>query len=394
MITMRVELTVLAIMAVALAPAPALPHGGEVHGDEEQPSTPLPIGGGIHMAIESQFLVGVLTEVVQERDLRHRLRAFGTVTARSDRHAEIFAPQAGRVLDAMDGRLPYVGERVVEGQTLVVIEASLSTTDRADLGSQRIQAESQVAQARARMQQAERDVERLRELRGVVADREIQAAELTFEVAGREYRRARRELSLLTTTDNDDSQLTRFPIVAPIDGVVSEVHLTLGEQIDESHLLFSIFDPATLWVEASVYESDLGRVGSNAEARITVDAYQDISFEGTLFSFSPTVDQTTRTISAVFEVDNPEGLLRPGMFAEVEISAGEASPVLAVPDAAIVTREGRRLVYVHTDPELFEAREVLFGFRDGNYWSVRNGLSAGDRVVIQGVHQVRSAGQR
>jgi hypothetical protein len=79
------------------------------------------------------------------------------------------------------------------------------------------------------------------------------------------------------------------------------------------------------------------------------------------------------------------------MFADVQISSGAAQKVLAVPDAARVNVDGKQLVFVHTAPEEFVARELAVGSRDGPYWAVRAGLAGGERVVVQGVHQLRAA---
>jgi cobalt-zinc-cadmium efflux system membrane fusion protein len=79
------------------------------------------------------------------------------------------------------------------------------------------------------------------------------------------------------------------------------------------------------------------------------------------------------------------------MFADVQIGAGQGRRTLAVPDAALVNLDGKQVVFIHTGPEEFVTREVALGSRDGAYWAVRAGVAAGDRVVVQGVHQLRSA---
>ncbi len=378
------------LLAVALLSGDARAHGGEDHGDQPKPAAAPAPGGAITLAKESQFLLGVLTELAAERDLRDRIVALGQVMPRSDRHAELFASQPGRVLPGPSGRFPYIGERVKKGQTLAVVEASLSATDIAQLGSQRIQAEVRVAQAEAELRQAERNLKRVRSLEGVVATREIQEAEVALEVAHGAHQQAQRERELLSPAGRGGG-LSRFPLISPLDGVVGDTDVSPGEQVDTSRRLFVVFDPAVVWVEAKVYEADLGRVEKSADARITVEPYPGEYFTGRLFALAPQVDPATRTTKVVFEVPNPDGRLRPGMFADVQIAAGQARRALTVPDAALVNMDGKQVVFVHTGPEEFMAREVALGSRDGAYWAVRVGVSAGERVVTQGVHQLRSA---
>jgi RND family efflux transporter MFP subunit len=386
-----VEAAILLWLAALGTPGDARAHGGEDHGGQAK-STASTVsvapGGAIVLEKESQFLLGVLTEVAAKRDMRDRIVALGQVMPRSDRHAELFASQPGRVLPGPSGRLPYIGERVKKGQTLAVVEASLSATDIAQLGSQRIQAEVRVAQAEAEARQADRNLVRARSLQGVVATREIQEAEVRFEVARGAHQQATRERELLAPARG--RSLARFPLISPLDGVVGDTDVSPGEQVDTSRRLFAIFDPAVVWVEARVYEADLGRIERSADARIAVEAYPGQYFTGRLFALAPQVDPSTRTAKAIFEVPNADLRLRPGMFADVQIGAGQARRTLAVPDAALVNLDGKQVVFLHTGPEEFVMREVALGERDGAYWAVRVGVEPGDRVVVQGVHQLRS----
>jgi cobalt-zinc-cadmium efflux system membrane fusion protein len=357
-----------------------------------QERTTAAVGDGIVVPKESQILLGVLTEIVAARVIRTRIVTTGQVVPRSDRHAELFAAQPGRLGAPSGGRLPFIGEHVRRGQTLAVIDASLSATDLAQLGSQRIQVDARVGQAQAELRQAERDLERARALSGVVSQRELQAAELAVEVAGREHERAVRERNLVG--GGRGGRLSRFAVVAPFDGVIAETEHTVGQQVDPSRSLFTLIDPTVVWVEARVVEADLGRIQPTADASISVEAYPGVDFEGRLFALAPQVDPASRSAKAIFEVPNEDGRLRPGMFATVRIGAGPGARSVAVPDSAIVSQEGRQFVFLHTAPETFLRREVSLGTRDGQYWSVRGGLEGGERVVTQGVHQLRSMAAR
>lgn len=380
------------LLTLAFTPAPVLAHGGEDHGDQPKAQPAPAVGDAIYFPKEAQFLLGVRTEPVAIRKIETRLVVPGKVIPRTDKHAQIFPPVAGRVL-ARNSRLPLVGERVKKGQVLAILEQSLSAPESTQLVTERIKAETAVSQAKAALEQAKRDLERVQSLTGVVAQKEVQRAELAVTVAEQDYERAVRERNLYSGAGpGTGGRLTQFPLVAPLDGVLVEAHATVGEQVEPSRALFTVLDASVVWVEANVFADDVASVERAAEALIHVEAYPDRYFPARLFNLSQIVDENTRTVKAIFEVPNGERKLRPGTFASVAIGAGAREETLAVPDAAIVQLEGRRVVYVHTAPEEFVARDVSLGAKDGAYYTLKQGLQEGDRVVTVGTYHLRSAG--
>jgi cobalt-zinc-cadmium efflux system membrane fusion protein len=167
--------------------------------------------------------------------------------------------------------------------------------------------------------------------------------------------------------------------------VLVEARATVGEQVDPSRPLFTVLDAAVLWVEARVFENDVARVEAATGALVHSQTYEGQHFPARLYHVGQVVDEGTRGIRVLFELDNKEGRLRPGMFVDVAIGAGGRQQQLAVPEAAVVREEGRAFVFVHTAPEVFERREVVPGVRDGEWRAVRQGVKQGERVVVRGV---------
>jgi cobalt-zinc-cadmium efflux system membrane fusion protein len=377
---------------ILLAPMAAFAHGGEDHGEAPKQAAFAAPAGVILLPKESQFLLGVRTEPVSRRKLEMRTAVPGRVIPRTDRHAQIFAPVAGRVL-SQGGQLPLVGTRVKKGQVLAVLQQSLSASEASGLATGRIQAEAAVGQAQAELEQARRDHERVKSLTGVVAQKEVQQAEVAVQVAEQEYTRAVRERELYAGAGQGGTggKLSQFPLASPIDGVLVEANATLGEQVEPSKVLFTVLDSQVVWVEANVFPDDIPRIEEAREALVKVEGYADRWFPAKLFNLGQVVDESTRTVKVIFEVQNDDGRLRPGTFAEVAIGSGGEQESLAVPDAAVVEVEGRKRVYVHVSPEEFVARDVALGARDGEYHAVRQGLKEGERVVTRGTYQLRSA---
>ncbi|MDY7229853.1 efflux RND transporter periplasmic adaptor subunit [Hyalangium rubrum] len=377
---------------ILLAPVAAFAHGGEDHGEGPKQAASAAPAGVILLPKESQFLLGVRTEPVSRRKLEMRTTVPGKVIPRTDRHAQIFAPVAGRVL-SQGSQIPLVGTRVKKGQVLAVLQQSLSASEASGLATGRIQAEAAVGQAQAALEQARRDLDRVKSLAGVVAQKEVQQAEFAVQVAEQEHTRAVRERELYAGAGQGGTggKLSQFPLVSPLDGVLVEANATLGEQVEPSKVLFTVLDPQVVWVEANVFPDDIPRIEEAREALVKVEGYADRWFPAKLFNLGQVVEESTRTVKVIFEVQNDDGRLRPGTFAEVAIGSGGEQESLAVPDAAVVEVEGRKRVYVHVGPEEFVARDVALGARDGEYHVVRQGLKEGERVVTRGTYQLRSA---
>jgi membrane fusion protein, heavy metal efflux system len=374
-------------VAVLLVASVAAAHGGEEHG--EAPPSPVAAGPTFTVPKETQFLLEIRTERARVRSLEARLVAPGKVVPRTDRYAQVSSPVPGIVI-ASGNAVPLVGQKVKKGQVLATVQQSLSASESTGLSTGLIQAEAEATRAQAALEQARKDLARLESLEGVVAEKEVQQAALAVRTAEEELNRARSAKEVLAGARQGQGT-ARFTLTAPIDGVLVEARATVGEQVDPSRPLFAVLDAAVVWVEARVYENDVARVESATGALVHSEAYEDQHFPARVYHVGQMVDESTRSVRVLFELDNREGRLRPGMFVDVAIGAGGAQPLLAVPEAAVVEEEGRAFVFLHTAPESFERREVVLGVRDGAWRAVRQGLKEGERVVVRGVATLQAA---
>jgi cobalt-zinc-cadmium efflux system membrane fusion protein len=342
------------------------------------------------MPKETQFMLGVLTKPAAMRPLESRLLAPGKIVPRTDRYAQVSSPVTGRVL-AQGATVPLVGQRVKRGEVLAVVQQSLSTSEATGLSTGLIQADAEASRAQASLEQAKRDLARLESLQGVVAEKEVQQAALAVRTAEQELSRARAAKDVLSGTRQGQG-LSRYPLTAPIDGVLVEARATVGEQVDSTRPLFVVLDASVVWVEARVYEGDVARVEGTTGALVSAAAYEGKRFTARVYNVGQVVDESTRSVRVLFEVDNREGRLRPGMFVDVAIGEGGRQDVLSVPEQAILEdEEGHAFVFVHTAPEAFELRPVVLGGKDGGWRAVRQGLKAGERVVVSGAPALRMA---
>jgi multidrug efflux pump subunit AcrA (membrane-fusion protein) len=172
-------------------------------------------------------------------------------------------------------------------------------------------------------------------------------------------------------------------VTSTIDGVVKSVLAEVGATVSPAAPLFQVVDVQSVEVAVNIPEKRLGRVREGLPAEISVLAYPERVFRGTIARLSPALDPVSRTLEARVRVDNTAQVLKPGMFAEVRILVRHEQQIVRVPLAALVDRNDGRAVFVVRENS---AREVPIqvAFVEGDAVAVDSGLAAGDRVVVVG----------
>ena len=177
---------------------------------------------------------------------------------------------------------------------------------------------------------------------------------------------------------------------APIDGVIVERRGTVGELIGKETAVYTISDPSELWVQAEIKERDIGAVRVGQEASFSVLAYHGDTFHGKIVLVGNRVEIESRTLEVRVEVANPDGRLKPGMFADVEIATTALQDVLVISDQAIQSMDNEPVVFVATSDQRFEKRVIKAGLEQHGRVQVLDGLKEGDRVVTEGSFILKS----
>jgi Cu(I)/Ag(I) efflux system membrane fusion protein len=169
---------------------------------------------------------------------------------------------------------------------------------------------------------------------------------------------------------------------SPVSGIVTGKTALQGMRFMPGEALYQIADLSSIWVIADVFEQDIGLVKTGAKAQIRINAYPERTFSGALTYVYPTLTADTRTVAVRIELANPGNLLKPGMFAQVELPVGAKSSVVTVPASAVIDSGTRRIVLVQTGAGRFEPREVKTGARSDDHIEVISGVKDGEPVVV------------
>ena len=177
---------------------------------------------------------------------------------------------------------------------------------------------------------------------------------------------------------------------SPIDGVVVDRKVSVGELVGKEKEIFTISDPTDLWVIAEIKERDIGAIKVGQDASFTVLAYPDETFRGKIVRISNVVETESRTIEARVEVNNADGRLKPGMFADVEIITTVLQDAMVISDKALQTQEDNQIVFVALNGNKFQRRSVKLGMEQRGRVQVLEGLKLGEKVVTEGSFILKS----
>lgn len=331
----------------------------------------------IRLSDEEASRAGIRTAALEEGEFAQTIAVTATVEANAERIAHVLPRIPGRV-SAVSAKL---GDTVRKAQVL----ATLESIEAGEAQAAYRQALAEAGVARAAYERAER-----LHKEEIIPAKEYQRTRGEYEKAQAGVQAAQGKLRMLGIDAGDAARGgATFPVVAPLAGTVIERKAVLGELAKTGEALFVVADLSKVWLVANVGEADLGRVRTGSVARARIPSHPDEVFRGKVGHVASVLERETRTARAIVELDNAKGLLRPQMFASVEIETGAARKVLAVPASAVTLVQGLPTVFVE-EAGGFEARPVELGERSGGKVVLRSGVKPGERVATGGVYTLKA----
>ncbi|MGH9785181.1 MAG: efflux RND transporter periplasmic adaptor subunit [Terriglobia bacterium] len=345
----------------------------------------------IEMETEAQKHVGLKVVPASVTQLTEYLQVTGTVQPIDSKVSRIRPLARGRVQSVA----VRIGDRVSAGQVLAELDnleaseiASELLSANAELRRLRVQLNAQTSQADRNRRLVEIGAAPVKDYEASLAEQRaieenIKAQEGVIAALVSRLRRFGAENAVPGTE-------VRTPIQAPFAGVITHIDAAPGEVVDSENELFTVADLSQVWVQAEVYEKDLGRIRVGQSAIITVDTYPEERFAGEVTYISDLLDPRTRTARVRCEVPNPGIRLKLDMFATVQLPTTFSRTVLAVPSSAVHQVEDRNVVFVQREETKFEAREVGIGKLVRDSVEIISGLREGEPVVTEGAFHLKS----
>jgi membrane fusion protein (multidrug efflux system) len=311
----------------------------------------------------------VSSVVVREDKWQGTLSAIGSIVAVQG--VTVTPEIAGTVRDiAFES-----GAVISKGELLIKLDASSE--------------EAQLRAMEAQLDLARLNLDRERKLRqeNMVSQSELDAAESTMK-------------QTQANADNVRTVIEKKTIRAPFSGQVGIRQVNLGQYLDAGKPIVWMQTVTPVYADFTLPQQNLGQLSNGMPARLQIDAYPDRTFEGKLTAINPGLDQATRSISLRATFDNPDQLLRPGMFARVQVLLPENSEVLVIPALSVLRAPSGDSVFV-IEPDAstnatakagLKVRQQLIrvGMERGDFISVQTGLKAGEKIVSSGQFKLRT----
>jgi cobalt-zinc-cadmium efflux system membrane fusion protein len=202
------------------------------------------------------------------------------------------------------------------------------------------------------------------------------------------------DIAALEKTPASRAEPARAVVYAPVDGVVTRRALGPGQAIAAGgDAMFWVSDLSTVWLVAQVPETSAGKVRLGAEVEVATPAYPGRQFRAKVTYVSPTLNPDTHRLSVRATIANPDGALKPDMFARFRIDSGVIGRGPAVPDSAVIREGDTARVWVLGDDGALRLRQVVAGVDQDGMVQIVGGLKAGEKVVSMGALFVDQAGQ-
>jgi multidrug efflux pump subunit AcrA (membrane-fusion protein) len=322
-----------------------------------------------------------------------------------------------------------LGDSVKQGQTVAQIDrtdylqkvreiearvaqakANLSEIETGARAEELRQAEEGVRSARSRFENAKLHKERMEALykRQVISKKEWDISEMEFTVAEAQLASSMENLKLLkqgarqevreagqaklkemeAILSQERIRLQHTQILAPFSGAISKKHVDGGALVSPSTPIVNIVHTDTLKVTAHVLEKDIPLLKTGIKAKIRTESFPGKIFEGRIARISSALDISTRTLQAEIEIPNSERLLKPSMFARIEVVLVEKPRALLIPRHAIVLTDGSKTIFILKGNQAIR-KPVVTGYEQDQYVEILEGASEGDQVIVKGQELIK-----
>jgi len=334
-----------------------------------------------------------------------RTLASGSITVDGDRSTPVLMPYSGQVVQV----LADAGQRVKQGQPLMLVK----TSDFVDARSGLFSARAGLQNAQAQLATAQRNAERQRQIFETAggaqkdyqqAQTDVVSAQAAARTAEAALGAARDKLAILGKSPGEIGKLEgagevagihdRTTLHAPISGLIASRDVSAGQYVSQGgdKPVMVITDPSQVWLIAQIAEGDASVVHVGDAVTVTTPALPGRSFHARIDLIGAGLDPQTHRLPVRATIANPDGALKPEMFASFSIQRPQQGSALRVPAAAVIHEGDSARVWVVRRDGLLQARTVVAGDEQDGSVVIVSGLQTGERIVTAGALFVNEAG--
>ncbi|MDP2971948.1 MAG: efflux RND transporter periplasmic adaptor subunit, partial [Deltaproteobacteria bacterium] len=325
--------------------------------------------------------------------------------------------------------LVHLGDSVRQGQTIAQIDrtdylqkvretearvaqakAQLTEIEAGARAEELRQAEEAVKGAQSRFENARLHRERIEALfkRQVISKKEMDTSEMEYTVAEAQLASSGEHLKLLREGARQEVReasqarlketeailaqerirLQHTQIIAPFSGEISRKYVDAGALVSPSTPIVNLIHTETIKVVANVLEKDIPLLKAGMKAKIRTESFPGKIFEGRIVRISSALDPATRTLQAEIEVPNPGRLLKPSMYARIDLVLLEKPHALVIPRYAVVLSDGSKAIFILKGNQAIR-RPVVTGYEQDQYVEILEGASEGDQVIVKGQELIK-----
>jgi RND family efflux transporter MFP subunit len=317
---------------------------------------------------ETDLAIPVSVEDIKPGSIEQTISTTGTVTASAQ--ATLSTETSGDYIlkvNPQTGRKFALGDKVRKGQVIIELE------DEEYLNGIGLEAK------KLSLQIAEQTYQKQKSLfdKGGVTQSELSDAEVSLVSAKDSY-----ELAQI--------QLGKLQVKAPFDGIITDLPTyTQGTRVAGSTEVVSLMNYNKLLLEVNLPEKYINDVKRNQDIRVMNYTLPNDTLHGRVSELSPAISTETRTFTGKLEIENPQLLLRPGMFVQSEIILDKKDSVVVIPKKVIISSRRGKIVYV-VSKGTAEEKQVTLGYEDNDRVEITSGLQVNDRLVVKGFETLRN----
>jgi len=357
---------VLLVVVGSLSGCGAKPAGGEANQDGVEKYIPVEV-----KAVEKQTLANVITL-----------------------SGKVYPNKEVMVLPKTPGKVASVnvkvGDKVNKGSVLFVLDGSDVQKQVDQAGAGLSIAEANYQRTKEQIELAKTNLERQNALyeAGVISKAELEQAQLqasdsALVTVEAQVKQAEVSYNQALAALND------MTVTAPVGGYITAVNVEVGEMASNAQPALTVVDMEQVFIEVSVTENSINALAVGQEVKVSIPSAASKPFTGKINNISPAADARTQLYPLKIYLENKEGLIKPGMFAKVNLNTQVKKDILAVLSEAVVLSKGQNVVYVVEEDKAVE-KVVKIGMDTGAYVEILEGLTEGEQVIIKGQTYVQN----